>query len=203
MSRQTSNWELFVANLLFLPILAAAWIVLGPGQALAALGALLLVDWRIVKRWKSNGGSRRHCEKGAENEKGDDAASDDDGHCDGQCQRRTGRNRYGHSDASQYADALVHLSATHHEATTDADTYAHTNIHTNTDRNADKDGYTHFHGDQYTHPYGYCYSHSDANQNTYSNEYTDTERCCGHYQPGFLSHALWHDLPVCGRRHFE
>jgi len=43
-------WGLVLANLLMMPILALAWLRLGAWEALAWLGALLLVDWRTWSR---------------------------------------------------------------------------------------------------------------------------------------------------------
>ena len=45
--------NLALANAAMLPLLALAWIRLGPWEPLAWLGGLLMVDWHIVSRWVS------------------------------------------------------------------------------------------------------------------------------------------------------
>jgi len=44
------GWQLLTANLSPLPILALAWLRLG--RELAALAAVLFLDWRIMRRGK-------------------------------------------------------------------------------------------------------------------------------------------------------
>ena len=47
--------NLALANAAMLPLLALAWIRLGPWEPLAWLGGLLIIDWLIVKRWRREG----------------------------------------------------------------------------------------------------------------------------------------------------
>lgn len=57
--RGRKGWELLLANLLCAPIMAMAWMILGPGSAILFLGTLVYLGRQIL--WHRRGEEIKRC----------------------------------------------------------------------------------------------------------------------------------------------